>query len=431
MNTWTEKFKSHNIWKNLETLGPCIDQASVRPEVEPASSESLARLKVVLSFVGERLATADPALVDFSIFDAIAITIQAASTEVELFLSSGSPECLSKANSHADVALTRLAGINIPSSPGELNALRDAAIHYREGMEEALRATKSTANQALTDLGELTNRSNNLSTELTAEKQRLSSIVSEQQGQFSASQETRSKEYSVTQASQQDRFTALLADYIQKLADQSTQFNIQKESIARQHEVEIQNLKTEFVGRAKNLQTEIEVHLKQVEKLVGVIGNLGVTAGYQRAANVAQLTTRVWQAITVVAMVALICIAYCSFLPNIASVFSWSAFATRTLILASIASLAGYSAQQASKYQESEQRNRRLALELEAIGPFMAPLPEDKQQEFRLKIGDRTFGQNDPVPVPKDHSSTNAIELFLRSDEFQKIMTAVVTAVKK
>lgn len=44
---------------------------------------------------------------------------------------------------------------------------------------------------------------------------------------------------------------------------------------------------------------------------------------------------------------------------------------------------------------ESERRNRKLALELEAIGPYLAPLPEERQLEFRLALGDRTFGRED------------------------------------
>jgi hypothetical protein len=44
---------------------------------------------------------------------------------------------------------------------------------------------------------------------------------------------------------------------------------------------------------------------KHVEKLVGVIRNLGVTSGYLRVANQARLALWGWQASTLIALVTL------------------------------------------------------------------------------------------------------------------------------
>ena len=112
----------------------------------------------------------------------------------------------------------------------------------------------------------------------------------------------------------------------------------------------------------------------EVEKLVGVIGNLGVTSGYQKSANTAVFTARVWQTITVTALMGLIYIAYVAFLPLVHGEFIWSGFAGRVFVSLTVAVLAAYSASQADRYQKLERSNRRLALELEAIGPFICAI---------------------------------------------------------
>src|SRR5450432_2620541 len=48
-----------------------------------------------------------------------------------------------------------------------------------------------------------------------------------------------------------------------------------------------------------------------------------------------------------------------------------------------------------NKYYKIERRNRKMALELEAIGAFLGPLPEEDKQKFRHTIGDRSFGRDD------------------------------------
>jgi hypothetical protein len=52
-------------------------------------------------------------------------------------------------------------------------------------------------------------------------------------------------------------------------------------------------------------------------------------------------------------------------------------------------------------------------LELEALGPYIAPLDKDKQDEFRIKIGDRSFGMHDnDLNLSKSADPTSALDVF-------------------
>jgi len=77
-----------------------------------------------------------------------------------------------------------------------------------------------------------------------------------------------------------------------------------------------------------------------------------------------------------------------------------------------------------------ERRNRQLALELAAIGPFLAPLPQEKQDEFRLNLGAKTFGQNG-VALAKGTDKSPATVLDLaKSSDLRDIITEAVKAAR-
>jgi hypothetical protein len=108
-------------------------------------------------------------------------------------------------------------------------------------------------------------------------------------------------------------------------------------------------------------------------------------------ANSARKAMWIWQCVTVAAIIGLIVVALIFFLPA-GGGFSWPAFAARAFVSLTFAALAGYAAREAANNQKTESVNRRIALELEAVRPFIVSLPAEQQEAFINKLGDRTFG---------------------------------------
>jgi hypothetical protein len=130
-------------------------------------------------------------------------------------------------------------------------------------------------------------------------------------------------------------------------------------------------------------------------------------------------------------LVALIVFAYTTFLPVVPGTFSWEGFAGRVFLSATVGVLAAYAASQADKFLEMERRNRKLALELEALGPFLAPLPTEFQDKFRLEIGDRSFGRQDlGLSKRGDKSPATVIDVLSRSKEFREFVMDIVKAAR-
>jgi len=363
MGAWTDRIKNHSLWQQLSILGPTLDQAFTREGIEASTLDGLHRLKSVLTFIGRRLAGIDHNLLIPGPMDNMTSVIQTAISEVQSFIANGNAGHITNANSHADNALAYLASLHVPVVTEDFVALREAADAYRSAIEQNMRSLELVSGQVKNELEGLRNRLTEFASEVSGEKNRLSSLTSEHQSQFSSAQESRNREYAEAQASRQEKFSQMLLDYNKALGEQNTEFGKQREFLLKQHEKELGTLTEEYRNSAKGLLDEIERHKSQVEKLVGVIGNLGVTSGYQKTARWARLNAGIWQIIALASLGMMGWLAFSEVLPLLKNTFTWEGLATRVVLFVPLGLIAAYAISQADKYQQVERRSGRLALE--------------------------------------------------------------------
>jgi hypothetical protein len=491
MSDWTARIDNHTIWQQMQTLGPAIDQALGREGIEPLSTGGLDRIRTILTFAGRRLAGADRQLISVNSLDVIAGGLQQAISEVEAYIADGDASHIANANLHMDSVLNGVPTINYPFVTDDWTALSDAASAYRrtldQNMEQVnasgaqIRANFDVSRQNLSVLDReleteraklsalvadfqtqfvtgqdirtkefteqvqaaiaqiqsetsaLQQRLAELGTEITTERGKLTTVASEFQLQFSTAQESRSREFAETQTSRQEKFGNLIAEYSQRLTDQNAAFTKQSEDAFQRYQFSAANLEKSYAESAQAILDKIEVDRKAVEKLVGVIGNLGVTSGYLTTANHARRLTWFWQGVTVSALVVLSVLAYgtLALLENKEGRILWGIFAARVVLLGSVGVIAAYASSQGDKLFDVEKRNRKLALELEAIGPYSAPLAQEEQDKFRLQIGERSFGRDDDShQQPHRKSPATLLDLF-KSKEAKEVFQWILDIVRK
>ncbi len=430
MAKWTDNHKSHQLWQHLQELGPAIDSAFSVDGIGTEALDGLARLKSILSFTGRRLSGADPYLIQSGSFDILANSLQSMIQEVQNFVTDGNVSHIATANSQGDTALTHLAQINVQLTTEDFIAAKESAATYRTGIETALQNVTATKDELGAQLGALKDCTAAIAAEIEAERTRLTSITSEFQSQFTTGQEQRTTIFTNDKKEIIEQFFSLIDDYTHKLTDQQSEFTSQRESIAKQHQIELAEMKQQFADDAKKLHEQILQRKAEVEQLVGVIGNLGVTSGYLTTAREAKESLRMWQLITVGAMLVLIAIAFKAFLPAVEAGFTWTGFAGRVFVTLTVGALAAYAGSQADKYMKIERYNRRMALELEAIGPFIAPLDSKDQAEFRIKLGERSFGHSEAAKSHTDIKSPTNVAELLTDPKFRALIADFVKAVK-
>lgn len=464
MSEWTDRVRTHQVWQELATLGPVIDQAAEREGNDTAVIDSLERLRAVLSFCGKRLAAMDPFLTEPRPLTALNTALTTARTEVQSFIADGNAGHLINANTHADNVIAALAAIPSPQVPEDLSPISEAAASYRGALEKYLKEAQASYRAVAGNAEAVKKTLDELSSGLAAEKQKLSTLIadhqakfstaqearaqefttaqtdrqqkfitstSENQAQFSAAQEARAKEFTDAQSERKEKYTTLITDHAQKLTEQNAEFTTQREAAVKTYQENLAALKTEYELAAKAVLDKIDEHKKQVEKLVGVIGNLGVTSGYLKVANHARYALYLWQFLTVAALLGLIFVAYViAFSPPVSESVFFQGLSTRIFLSITVGVFAAYAAKQASNFWQVERRNRKLALELEALGPYIAPLPVEMQNKFREELGSRSFGVPDgDLQKASEGNPVTALDL-LKSKEWREFFVEIVKAAK-
>jgi hypothetical protein len=80
---------------------------------------------------------------------------------------------------------------------------------------------------------------------------------------------------------------------------------------------------------------------------------------------------------------------------------TWQRLAAKLATTAIFAGLGGYLASQSAEHRHEERKVRRRFLDLKALGPFIALLPNNKQEEIRDALAQRAFFEPEPLPVAR------------------------------
>lgn len=474
MSQWDKRISDHAIWAELKATGEAIDRALTREGISVESIAGVERLRTILSLCGKRLASVDPILIDPRVPAALNKHLITVKGELDAFAGDGNPEHISNANVRGDEIIPILGSIPAPVDSEEITLINSAVAALRKAVDDHLQAT--LAKQKEIDAATSANgeKLTALTAALDREQQRLATLLTDYQTQFSSTQDKRASDFSAVQADQQtkfaaamseqqsqfsseqdsrkatfanasleqqEKFTQLISEYSHRLKDQESNFAQKAEVQSNEHKEDLGALKSNYEREAVKLLVEIQQHKKDVEKLVGVIGNLSVTSGYLKVANHARWMQYLWQVLTVVALGGLIYVASLVAFPReratadiqlaqtqfpsakydakVAPVDSpkteaptpqavasrakseyefLEGFASRLFLSIAFGIFAAYAARQARHFSETEQKNRKRALELEAFGPFIEPLDKEAKDKFRLEIGERSFAVPDHAP---------------------------------
>jgi len=481
MGELVDRIRNHRVWTDLTNLGPVIDRAAQQEGNDAATAEGLHRIRAVLTFCGKRLASIDPFLVQVKPLTNISNALVTAQGELEAFVNDGGTAHVASANSQADNILGYLTSVGSLHAPDDLTFLASHAASYQATLSKYLDEARAKQAEVATLAADNQTRLVALGTTLSEEQSKLSTLTAgyqkeftdgqtkrteeftaaqtdrqtkfastsaenqaaftqaqderakafgavqgDRQKEFTAAQETRAKEHTDAQADRQAKFSALIESYTEKLAEQNGEFTKQRGDAIQAYQAELQNLSGKHEEDAKSILEKIEGYKKEVEKVVGVVGNLAVTSGYLRVANHARWALYVWQTLTVVSLGGLVWVAYLiAFHAPVPGTDFYQGFATRVFLSVAVGVFAAYAAKQAANFWEVERKNRKLALELEALGPYIAPLPPDMQNQFRIDVGGRSFGVPDGVPVkPIDPGPTSALDVVKPRDMVEAIKTA-------
>jgi len=499
MSQWDARVRDHAVWAEMQQCGIAVDSAFSREGLDAESIAGLERLRLVLALIGKRLASTDPLLVAAPSLLNLNTTIGKVRNELESYAALGNIAHITTANTYADDAIAYLAQVPGPVTSEDMTVISEAASNYRTTVNRYLKnaqqvqsaleeATKANATKLATLAESITNEQNRFTTILSDHQTQFSSAqdnratvfsttIAEQKTLFSTDQDSRKTLFSESQLENQKNFSAVIVDYTTKLKEHELDTKDSLQKANEDHQEKLDELRVTYENSASDILVKMNEHKAAIESLVGVIGNLGVTSGYQKVANYARKMVVFWQLLTVAALFGLIYVAYVVAFPppdketlspiilstyqadkpkvgaqgydevkdkkevtvsasvqvkqNGVNEFAFlEGLATRIFLSITFGIFAAYAARQAGRFFEMEQQNRRRALELEALGPFIEPIEKIDRDKFRVQIGERSFAvPNKDSHEYKENDPVTALSL-LKPKEWIEGVVSIIKASK-
>lgn len=453
MSRRIEAYQSHQVHKTAELLSSELEAVRELVEKDGGVLDEFQRLWDVHQRVRATLAGADGRFVPPSVLNTVDQSCTSQLKEVSAFHGDSNPQHLESANSLADNVLAILPVLGQPLPIQDLEGLREAAAGYRRSVGQLGRNLQDQFTGVSTQAKAIEAQLQASLLEIQSQKSRLDSAIAEYQQQFSAAENTRRGDFAkaesarATQAAQQltelealrTKLDGAITQLEQKVAaaenqrrtelaqgerDRLDQIRAQEEKRTARFEGLLEDRKKELDAlrkeneatfaaflsaselgrtaaekalseRAEAALSELDSLKVQAQDLVHVIGNTGMTGGYQRVATLERRTARVWQFVALVGLVGLIAFAVSAFHSVAKSGFDWGLFGSRAFAAFAFGVLVAYGARQADRHEEVERRSKRLELELASIDPYLQPLPVETRNVIKQQLAERMFGRAD------------------------------------
>lgn len=160
--------------------------------------------------------------------------------------------------------------------------------------------------------------------------------------------------------------------------------------------------------------TTLEVKQKEVDAILGVISGTAVAAGYEQSA-VTEKQMADWLRYASLACMFLIVglLAY-TFWETTKDTFSWDKSTFRLLAAVFLSAPAAYLARESSKHRYQQYTHLQTSLDLKAVSPYVASLPDEVQHKIKAELASRVFSSKDSYKQTDNEFPLNAQEIMVK-----------------
>ena len=410
-----ESFKQHSIFEKLNQLDEALLVEDAR---EGFGNENYLFLQSVLLFIRDRLRLTIPTLIKESELVKLASEIESGTSQINAFFGSNNIGHLNNAINNLTSALTIVRNFPLLLPNGDFDFSRAVAL-FQSTIDDAYKALEAKNKELLKQL-EATRM------DLVEEERKLSQL----QERISA------KEKDIQDISRKyiEEFESIKTGNNTVFENEKKKFNeafdLDRKTFQEQFDTDSANNKIVFEEQVKKIEAESKEAIKRLNnklseanKIVNIVGNVGVTGNYQNIANENKKSADNFRIIALVFMAIMSVLIICSIVELSSSEFNLYKSLVRILGAAVLTYPAIYASRESTKHRKLETQNRRIELELASIGPFIELLADDKKQAIKEELVKKYFGNH-------IHEETNDDE-NISLVGLEKILNLVSQLVKK
>lgn len=403
-----ENYKNHSVFEKLEQLKQVLSTENAN---EKLGTDNFVYFESFYLFIKDRLKLTIPILIQEAELNALSSEIEAGTVQLNAFFGNSNSGHIQNAVNNFNSALNRVRTLPVPISKGDFDFSKAISI-----FEETTKISYSKLDEINKKLQEdLKVTQENLvakTTQLTTLEEKLATKETEILNflnNYTTEFETLKTNNSTTFESEIKKFNDNI-DNDRKLFTE--QFDADK--IGFQKKFETQSSK--FDNDSVELINKLNAKLAEANKIVNIVGNVGVTGNYQNIANQHKTSANFFRWVALSFMVVMSILLIWSIIDLSKGEFDIYKSLIRILAAALLTYPAIYASRESNKHRILETQNRNLELELASIGPFIELLPEDKKQAIKEDLVKKYFGNQISTTDPKDEDiSINGLEKILKT----------------
>ena len=416
MSDRDDQLANHAVWSAIEAFMQKVEEGSEKLELQDAE-----RFRSVVTYVKRAFDSADPYLVPISALGQIQGHVTAASQQVDAYVTSGNVANLNTAHSKMDSILEQASSLRATSAPTDVADIRDDISSFRKSASQLVNGLKSEIEKAESQLSTLQSNQEVLGSEISDQNQRVDAVISDFQSQFSQAQESRSNDNDAARSARQEEHAEALHSARTELDEAMEQRKAQAEEQAEA----TSSIHDDFKAAGKLTLDEIEGFKAEAARVVGVVGNIGLTGDYQKNAKTEKRQAFWWSIAALLFFMSAVGLAV-YFLAIGADGLDAEATARRIALSLVALTPGSFCAAKARDHRRIERRDRSLELELASLSPFIASLPEDEQDLMKTTLAPRYFrGPVNGLP-PGDTSAMEKLTQRLSVSKTQDKAAKVV-----
>ena len=158
---------------------------------------------------------------------------------------------------------------------------------------------------------------------------------------------------------------------------------------------------------------QLKTKKEEIDSILGHVSGRAVAGDFEKSAA-AEKAAAEWLRFASLACMALILgILGYSFWETIQQEFQWQKSLFRVVLAFLLSAPAAYLARESAKHRAQQYLHLQTSLDLKAISPYLASLPEDVQHRIKGEVAAKLFGSRDFSHVGADSYPVNIQELLM------------------
>lgn len=385
MDSFEQQFSSHGVHDVVSQLSAALEQSSLR-DISEDAIRYLDRIRQGLAFIVARLGVTSPVLATDPQLDRIQKPLQNCLNELNQFNTNGNAAHLANGSNQLDGALAAAATLVSLSQPDPTVTASDV-IGFKELAERAIDSIRERVEAVSSQSVEISDSFQKLQTGVDEQTQRVATLGA----QISSKLDELQSSFSSAQTTRQSAYDNLLEEFRKTNSDKLAT---------------LQSAADEKIGY-------LEKRKGDAERIVHLIGNIGVTGNFRGAATRDAKLANIFRIIALACFLSMVVvILYMGFISLHEQFDLWLALFRFAIGFAFLVP-GVYAARESSKHQILENRNRKKELELASIDNYLDSLEKAKKDEIKSELSMKYFGGDDVESgTDNDVTSKSLIELL-------------------